>query len=76
MDYTYQDIDKISNYKSWNTKKKIDALLYIDSTLYSSMGVDSTLTEKELTKIKSRKIYKAIGKIDIPTGQLLLQTMD
>jgi len=76
MDYTYQDIDKISNYKSWNTKKKIDALLYIDSTLYSSMGVDSTLTEKEQTKIKSRKIYKAIGKIDIPTGQLLLQTMD
>ena len=76
MDYTYHDIDKIVNYKTWKSKKKMDALLYIDSRLYTRLGVDSTLKERKETKYKSRKIYKAISKINTPIGQLLLHSMD
>tara|TARA_R110000751_G_scaffold30833_2_gene78572 strand:+ start:1044 stop:1277 length:234 start_codon:yes stop_codon:yes gene_type:complete len=76
MEYKYRDIEKIVNYKSWPGRKKIDALLYIDSQLYTQLGINSSLKEKKQTKLKSKNIYKRIGKIDARLGRLFLQSMD
>ena len=76
MEYKYQDIDKITSYKTWPGRKKIDALLFIDCDLYTQLGMDSSIKEKKETKLKSRKIYKAINKIDNSLGKLFLQSMD
>ena len=40
--YTINDIDKITEFKSWNDKKKIDELLRIDCDLYTNLGIEST----------------------------------
>jgi hypothetical protein len=76
MEYKYQDIDKITNYKTWPGRKKFDDLLFIDCDLYTQLGMDSSIKEKKETKLKSRKIYKAINKIDNRLGKLFLQSMD
>ena len=47
MEYKYQDIDKITNYKTWPGRKKIDALLFIDCDLYTQLGMDSSIKEKK-----------------------------
>ena len=44
--------------------------------LYTKLGIDSSVKEKKETKLKSRKIYKAINKIDNILGKLFLQSMD
>ena len=76
MEYKYRDIDKIASYKTWPERKKIDTLLFIDCDLYTQLGMDSSIKEKKETKLKSRKIYKAINKIDNILGKLFLQSMD
>jgi CRISPR/Cas system CSM-associated protein Csm2 small subunit len=74
--YTINDIEKILNFKKWDDKKKIDELLRIDARIYAHQGIDSTKSEKEENKIKSRKIYRAIKQIDKPLGDSFLQLMD
>ena len=74
--YTVDDVDKIVGYKSWSTKRKIDTLFHVDSTLYCNLGVDSTDREKSQVRTKSRLIYRAIKKIHQPTGKFLLDSMD
>jgi len=76
MEYKYRDINKITSYKTWPERKKIDTLLFIDCDLYTQLGMDSSIKEKKETKLKSRKIYKAINKIDNRLGKLFLQSMD
>ena len=76
MEYSVEDIDKILNFKSWSDKKKIDTLLCIDCTLYTNMGKDSSQTERQTTKSKSKKLYKAISKIDQSVGRLILKSID
>jgi len=76
MEYKYRDINKITSYKTWPERKKIDTLLFIDCDLYTQLGMDSSIKEKKETKLKSRKIYKAINKIDNSLGKLFLQSMD
>ena len=76
MSYSYSDIEKIMRYKTWSEKMKIDALLRIDADLYANLGITSTKTEKNKVKIKSKKIYRAIEKIDPKDGKLLLHSMD
>ena len=44
--------------------------------MYTNMGSDSTKTEREETKKRSRSIYRAISKIDKETGKNLLYHMD
>ena len=56
--------------------KKLNALLELDSLLYTRLGIDSTVTEKRETKKKSRIIYRAIKKIDKSLGDSFLQHMD
>lgn len=76
MDYTYRDIDKIVEFKTWNDKQKLDELFRIDSNMYTNLGVDSTKKEREEVKKKSRKIYMAVKKIDRATGEQCLNFMD
>ena len=76
MDYNVEDIDKILNFKTWSDNKKIDTLLFIDCTLYTNLGKESTQTERQITKSKSKKLYKAIGKIDAASGKQILNSLD
>ena len=63
---------KIVGYKTWSDKRKIDALLEIDATMYTSLGIDSSKTDRENTRRDSRFIYRAIKSIDELLGKELL----
>lgn len=73
MTYSVEDIQKILNFSSWNNRKKIDKLLEIDATMYMGLGKDSTKSERDDTKKKSRKIYRAIKTLDNYWGGLMLR---
>ena len=68
--------EKVLGYKTWNEKKKIDALLEYDCNLYTNLGSDSSKTERNEAKKKSRFIYRAIKQINKPEGDKLLWHMD
>tara|TARA_R100001369_G_scaffold17243_1_gene32498 strand:- start:897 stop:1136 length:240 start_codon:yes stop_codon:yes gene_type:complete len=74
--YNVDDIDKIVGYKSWTPRQKVDALLFIDCTLYTNLGKESSQTERLITKAKSKKLYKAIAKVDSKVGTLILKALD
>jgi len=76
MDYKFEDIQKIIDFKSWVDKKKIDELLRIDCTMYTNLGLDSLKKDREETKRRSKVIYKAISKIDEAFGKSLIYQMD
>ena len=76
MEYKYDDVDKIVEFKSWNDKKKISELFRIDSYMYTNLGTDSTKSEREAVKKKSKYIYRAISKIDPRIGKEMLYFMD
>jgi hypothetical protein len=66
-----EKIRKISGYKTWSIKKKVDELLMIDSYMYTNLGIDSTKKEKAEVKAISKKIYKAITSISPIDGYIL-----
>tara|TARA_R110000787_G_scaffold137414_1_gene250200 strand:- start:9582 stop:9812 length:231 start_codon:yes stop_codon:yes gene_type:complete len=74
--YELKDIEKITSFKSWDNKKKIDELLRIDAKIYAHQGSDSTKAELEEGKKNSRKIYRAIKEIDHDLGASFLLLMD
>lgn len=74
--YTYEDIERIYNFKSWTDIKKIDTLLEIDCGLYANLGIDSTKEEKKQVWKKSVEIYRVIKKIDKQLGDEFLLTMN
>lgn len=76
MNYKYTDIEKFMQFTSWTDKEKIDELLRIDCSLYTTLGSDSTKGEKEEVKKKSINIYRTIKSIDNKLGDELLYTMD
>jgi len=76
MEYNYEDVDKIVEFKSWKDKKKISELFRIDSYMYTNLGTDSTKSEREAVKRKSKYIYRAIAKIDPKIGKEMLYFMD
>jgi len=77
MKFNQMDIDKeitkILGYKTYSDKRKIDALLEMDATLYTNLGIESTKKEKEEVKRASKKIYKAIREVDPMLGSFLLK---
>mgnify|MGYP003636532973 FL=1 len=75
MDLEFQ-ILKIVGYKTWSDKKKIDAMLEIDSNNYTNLGKESLQKEKDLVKKQSRFIYRAIKSVDESVGNLLYKTRD
>ncbi len=76
MDEIEMFIQKVLGYKTWSDKKKIDSFLEYDCNMYTNLGIDSTKTEVINTKRKSKKLYKAIQKIDVEQGKKLLYYMD
>ena len=68
-------IRKITNYKTWSLKKKVDALLEIDAIQYTNLGIDSTVKEKKQVKAISKKIYRAIAAISPIDGHILRSHM-
>jgi hypothetical protein len=75
MEYSYDDIDKVLNFKTWNNKKKIDELFRIDSYMYTNLGVDSNDKERARVERKSKAIYKEISKLDSYIGSELLRSI-
>lgn len=69
-------IDRVLGYKTWSDQRKIDTLLEYDCSMYTNLGTDSTKTQVQETKRKSRAIYRAIGKIDKKQGESYLWQMD
>lgn len=65
-------VNKILNYKTISDKEKIDRLLKLDAIMYTNLGSDSTKTDRNETKKKSRIIYRAIKNIDRDLGDMLL----
>lgn len=76
MKYTYEQIKKVTEYKSYTDKQKIDRLLEIDCSLYAHLGTDSTKQEKSDVKMMSNKIYRLIKSIDETLGNELLYLVD
>lgn len=74
--YTVEDVDKIKSFKSWSSKRKVDTLLHIDCAMYTNLGLDSTIKERNEVKQKSRVIYRTIKTLDERAGKLFLQSMD
>jgi alcohol dehydrogenase YqhD (iron-dependent ADH family) len=68
--------EKITGFKTKSEKEKMDALLELDTMLYTQLGVDSSLKDKKETKKKSRIIYRAIKSFNKEIGDSLLQHMD
>ena len=63
-------------FKSWSDKRKVDTLLHIDCAMYTNLGLDSTIKERNEVKQKSRVIYRTIKTLDEGAGKLFLQSMD
>tara|TARA_R100000479_G_C6318462_1_gene176804 strand:+ start:269 stop:502 length:234 start_codon:yes stop_codon:yes gene_type:complete len=76
MSFNTDTIDKILGYKTIKKRDKIDRLLEIDANQYTTLGVDSTKTEKEEVKKNSRYIYRAISKLNKELGTKFLQFQD
>lgn len=76
MVYTINDVEKIKSFKTWSPKRKIDALLELDSIQACNLGLDSTDNQLNQAKRQSRKIYRAIRAIDYKLGESFLQSMD
>jgi len=75
MEYSDNNIDKILSYKTWKTRRKVDALLEMDCIQYTRLGIDSSKKEKEEVRKNSRKIYKAIKTLDNRMGSEFLMAM-
>lgn len=69
-------IFKCLGYKTKSDKEKIDALLELDAFLYTNMGSDSFVKDKNETKRRSKQIYTAIKSIDETIGKSFLDHMD
>jgi hypothetical protein len=69
-------IEEVLSNDSWDERQKKDELYRIDCKMYTNLGTDSTKSERNEVKKKSRLIYKAIQKINPHEGTQLLQAID
>lgn len=69
-------VNQIIKNEKLTEKEKKDKLFEMDCIMYTKLGIDSTKTEKEDTKRKSRVIYRGIREIDFYLGCALLRTQD
>lgn len=76
MKTTMEQIKKIMGYKTWSDKRKEDALLELDASLYCNLGTESTKAEKAEVRRISRQIYGAIEKINPFWGNYFRLSMD
>ena len=76
MEYNEDLIEKTIKCVHQTDKYRVDKLLYMDAVQYQNLGKDSTKTEKQDVKKKSRVIYRAISKINPTLGKSLLLHQD
>lgn len=69
-------VNQIIKNEKLTLKEKKDKLFEMDCIMYTNLGTDSTKTEKEETKKRSRVIYRGIREIDFYLGCALLRTQD
>jgi hypothetical protein len=69
-------VNEIIKNEKLTEKEKKDKLFEMDCKMYTKLGTDSTKTEKEETKKRSRVIYRGIREIDFYLGCALLRTQD
>lgn len=58
-------IEKILNNKKLSDQAKYNALMELDATNYTNLGIDSNKSEKAEAKRNSRKIYKAVKGLNV-----------
>lgn len=75
-----QDIKQLAQEIAINFQKSIkertDELLKLDCDMYTNLGIDSTLQERQEVKKNSKHIYSCIRGINEKTGRILLEYMD
>ena len=59
-----------------SVKERTDAILELDATQYTNLGIDSNKTEKKKVKADSKHLYKLIKSFNVTDGNLLLNHMD
>ena len=59
-----------------SVKERTDAILQLDATQYTNLGIDSTKTEKNKVKSDSKHLYRLIKSFNVTDGNLLLNHMD
>ena len=71
-----KQVEKICSYKTWNQKKKSDALFELDCNLYTQLGFNSPQQEKDLVHKFSLIIYRQMKKcVDWTTGSAMLHSL-
>ena len=76
MEYKYNDIEKVVEFKTWTEDRKIDELYRIDAEMYMQLGLDSSKKERTDTRRKSKSIYRAIQKLNPRLGKELIYYID
>lgn len=71
MEFKYENIREILESDTMTVDQKIDELFRIDTYMYTDLGKESTDAERLKVTNKSKKIYKAIQKLDPIMGKEL-----
>jgi len=71
-----EEVKRIAEDFNKSIRQRIDELLEADSNMYTNLGSDSTKSEIEEVKKKSRVIYRAIKDLDGFAGSQLLYYQD
>ena len=71
-----EEVKRIAEDFNKSIKQRIEELLEVDTNMYTQLGSDSTKSEKEDVKKKSRLIYRAIKDLDNSIGSQLLYYQD
>lgn len=70
------EVDRIVNLKSYSVRKKEDKLLFINASLQSQLGTDSTQKEREHVDLLARIIFRGLKVLDPYIGSRALRTQD
>ena len=70
------EVDRIVNLKSYTVRQKEDKLLFINASLQSQLGKDSTQKERDHVDLLARILFRGIKSIDPYVGSRALRTQD
>lgn len=76
MEREYRSIREVLGSENLTSEQKIDELFRMDSYMYTNLGKDSSDEERKVVSDRSKRIYRAIEKIDPKTGKDLLYYLD
>ena len=71
-----EEVLRIAEDFNKSIRERVESLLEMDTNMYTQLGSDSTKSEKEEVKKKSRIIYRAIKDLDYEIGSQLLYYQD